>query len=258
MTTAGAAFEESPEDMPEIPTAPSPVPSSQELTANAPEGVDEGVIAADSDVSDVSTPSHDPANVSKKIPVSSKNECPDLNETLDVSSDGSTTDSGNDDDGWDENDPIKEIEAQARSKKRVFYRRLLCVAAVAVACIAGVATGLTIISGNNAQISSNAASSTNNHNVDGKGEGQAGPSTVGMDNLSANGDNDKEELALCAAINEKAVECGANAKAVAEEILYYTEVSHIFRVSLDWYISRYLHLSFSLLSFVSNLFYNPM
>ena len=29
-----------------------------------------------------------------------------------------------------------------------------------------------------------------------------------------------------------------------EEILYYTEVSHIFRVTLDWYISRYLHLSF--------------
>ena len=212
---AGATFEEAPHDMPEIPTAPSPVTSSEELhvMANAPEGADEGVVAAHSDVSDFSAPSDDPDNVSKKVPVSSKNECPDLNETLDVSSDGSSTGSGNDDDGWDENDPIKEIEAQTRSKKRVFYRRLFCVGAVAVACIAGVATGLTIISGNNAQISSNAASSTNNNNVGGKGEGKTDPVDVDMGNLLANGGNNNEEPALCAAINEKAVECGANAKA---------------------------------------------
>lgn len=213
--TAGAAFEESAHDMPEIPTAPSPLPSSQELTANDPEGVDEaGIgITAESEVSDVfGAPSDDPSNLSTNNSISSKDKCEDLNKTFDVSSDGSTGTGRINEDGWDENDPIKEIEAQSRSKKRLFYRRLLCVGAVAVACIAAVAAGLTIISGNNAQIS-NSSASVNNNNKDGKGEEQTGPADVNMDNISANSGNANPEPAFCAAINEKAVECGANAKA---------------------------------------------
>lgn len=202
------AFEESAHEMPESPNAPSPVPESEELMMNAPEGVDEAVVAADSELSDYSAPSDDPSNMSKKISVSSKNKCEDLNETFDVSSDGSTNTRG-DADGWDENSPIKEIEAESLSKKRVFYRRLLCVTAVAVACIAGVAAGLTIITNNNAEITNNSAS-TNNINDDGKGEVQSRPADVSMNNNS----DANPEPAICAAINEKAVECGANAKAV--------------------------------------------
>ena len=209
--TAGATVEESaldvPQDMPEIPTAPSPVPPpSPELLTNAP---DEGVVEAEKIVSEakvsgVSAPSDNPSNVPKSSSVSSKNECEDLNKTVDVSSDGSGTGSDNDD-GWDENDPVKKVEGKSQSKKRVFYRRLLCVCAAAVACFGGgIAVGLAIVGGNNAQVSNDSAQSTINNNTDDKGEKQTGPIDVNMGSPS--------EPSLCAAINEKAVDCGANPK----------------------------------------------
>ena len=137
--TAGAPCEESapldvPHDTPETPTAPSPVPASQELVTNVPDEAVEAEMAAESQGQDVSVPPDDPSNLSKTGSASSKHECEDLNKTFDVSSDGSTgnTGSGNDD-GWDENHPVKKIdEAKSRSEKRVFHRRLLCVGAVAV------------------------------------------------------------------------------------------------------------------------------
>ena len=217
--TASATVEESaldvPHDMPEIPTAPSPVPPpSPELLTNAPEEAAEAekIVSESAEVSDVSVPLNSPSNVPKTSSASSKNECEDLNKTFDVSSDGSGTGSDNDD-GWDENDPVKKVEGKSQSKKRVFYRRLLCAGAVAVACFGGgIAVGLAIVNGNNAQVGNDSAQSTVDNNSDDKDEEQTGLPDINLNSPSANSGIDDSEPTLCAAMNEKAVDCGANPK----------------------------------------------